>query len=230
MKKLITLSGVAAVVLLAVSCASTPPQKPATEPAQPEATQPEKPVVAAPEAERAQARALKDKIDGYGLAAYDEEGYRAASVDLLAGEDSYGTDNAAAKKSLDSAIAGFNAVIAKGAPLKIAELQSSTEASKKAADDLLAAVAVKEKYARANDAYQRALQEKDGGDLENAGKDFPLAQGLFDEAAAAAKQKKDEAVKAIEAAQQDLSSSEQKAADAEKSLADEGIAAQGGGQ
>jgi hypothetical protein len=228
MKKLITLSGVAAVVLLAVSCASTPPQKPATEPAQPEATQPEKPVVAAPEAERAQA--LKDKIDGYGLAAYDEEGYRAASVDLQAGEDSYGTDNAAAKKSLDSAIAGFNAVIAKGAPLKIAELQSSTEASKKAADDLLAAVAVKEKYARANDAYQRALQEKDGGDLENAGKDFPLAQGLFEEAAAAAKQKKDEAVKAIEAAQQDLSSSKQKAADAEKSLADEGIAAQGGGQ
>jgi hypothetical protein len=230
MKLFMTISGMAAVLLLVVSCASTPPQKPATETAQPESAPPEKPALAAPEAERAQARALKGTIDGYGLAVYDEEGYRAASADLQAGEDSYGMDNAAAKTSLDSAIKGFNAVISKGAPLKVAELQGSAEASKKAADDLLAAVAVKAQYAPASDAYQRALQEKEAGELENAGKDFSLAQGLFDEAAASAKQKKDEAVRAIDAAQQDLSSSEQKAADAEKSLADEGIAAQAGGQ
>jgi hypothetical protein len=236
MKKLTVMAGIAAFALFIASCASTPPQKPAQEPAQPEpaqpeavqpqAAQPEQPAVPAPEAQRTQARALKDKIDGYGLADYDQEDYQAASRDLQAGEDAYGNDNATAKKSLDSAIDGFNAVIAKGGPLLVAAVQDKTETSKQAADALLASVAVKDDYAKANDAYQRGLQEKDSGDLESAGKDFSLAAGLFDAAATAAQQKKDVALHAIGTAQQDLGASEQKAAEAEKSLADEGIAAQ----
>jgi hypothetical protein len=237
MKKIITMACVAAVAVFVASCASTPPQKPAPETAQPQesqpetpapAAQPEQPAVTAPDAERTQARELKDRIDSYSLADYDMEDYQAATADLQAGESAYGSDNAGARKSFDSAITEFNAVLSKGEPLMVAAVQDKTVTSKKAADDLLAAVAVKDQYAQANDAYQRALQEKDAGDLENAGKDFTLAGGLFDSAATAAKQKKDAALTALDAAQKDLSSSEQKAADAQKALADEGITAQAG--
>jgi hypothetical protein len=239
MKKLTILSCVAAVLLLVVSCASTPPQTPTPEPTQPETTQPEtsqqpaaqpeQPAVPAPEKERTQARALKDTIESYGLADYDSEDFQSASADLQAGEDSYGIDNAASKMSLDSAITGFNAVMTKGGPLLVAAVQGKTETAKTAADDLLAAVAVKDQYAQAVESYQRAVQEKEAGEVESAVKDFSLAADLFDSAATAAKQKKDMAIVALDAAQNELSSSEQKAADAEKSLQDEGIAAQAGG-
>jgi hypothetical protein len=230
MKKLTILASVAAAVLLVASCASTPPQKPTTEPVQPEAVQPEQAVVPAPETERAQARALKDRIDTNGLADYDPENYQTASTDLQTGESAYGTDNAAAKRALDSAIEGFNAVITKGGPLHVAALQETTVASKKAADDLLAAVAVKDQYAQADEVYQRALKEKESEDLDSAARDMSSAAGLFDAVAATAKQKKDAALLAVDAAQKDLGTSEEKAADAEKSLADEGIAASGATQ
>jgi len=229
MKKPAILACMTAFLLFLASCASTPPQQPVVAETPPApAAQPAE--TAAPDAELAQARTLKDRIDAEGLAQYAADDYQTASADLQAGESEYGTDNAAAKSSLDKAITGFNAVITKGAPLRVASIQEKTEASKKAADDLLAAVAVKDRYAQANDVYTRGLKEKDAGDLENAAKDFTDAQGFFDAAAEAAQEKKDVALRALDDIQVDMGRSEQMAADAQQGLTDEGIPAQAGGQ
>ena len=218
MRRIVPWAALLAALLLAVSCASTPPAKP------PETPQPpEKPAVAAPDAELAQAKSLQQKADKYGLGDFDAEDYTAATKDLKAGQDAYGTDNAAAKASLTKAIDEFNSVITKGGALYLAKLQGQTEASKKAADDLKASVAVKDQYAEANDVYQRALKEKASGDIDSASADFMKARDLFDAVAALAQQKKDNATKALAGAQETMTASEQKAADAQKTLKDEGF-------
>jgi len=219
MRKIVVMAAAAATLFFVVSCASTPPQQPAA----PAPTQAEQPAAAAPAAELAQAKSLQQKVDAYGLGSYAPENYAAANADMKAGQDSYGKDNAASKKSLQSAITGYNAVITKGGPLYLAKLQAQAEASKKAADSLKASVAVKDDYAQANDVYKRALKEKDAGDIENASKDFTQSRDAFDAVTKAAQQKKDAAVQALQSARQDQTASQQKAADAQKSLKDEGF-------
>lgn len=218
MKKVIPWAIVVLTIAFAAACASAPPQKPAIE---------------APETELAQAKDLKQKVDAYGLGAYAPDEYAAAVKDLQAGEEAYGKDNAAAKTSLDSAISGFNAVYDKGGPLYIGKLKSTSDASKKKADDLKASVAVKDDYAKAKEVYDRAVKEGEAKDLENGGKDFQQASTMFDAVAAQAQEKKDNASKAMEEVTQDMTASEQQAADAEKTLKDEGFpttGAEGGGQ
>ncbi len=212
MRKIVLLVAAAAALFLVISCASTPPQKP---------TPVEQP--GAPDAELAQAKSLQQKVDAHGLGDYAPEDYAAANKDMKAGQDSYGKDNEASKKSLQSAITGYNAVITKGGPLYLAKLQAQTEASKKAADNIKASVAVKDDYGRANDTYKRALKEKDAADMENASKDFTESRDGFDAVTKAAQQKKDAAVQALQSAQQDQTVSQKKADDSEKALKDEGF-------
>jgi hypothetical protein len=225
MRRLVPLVVMAGALFLVISCASTPPQKPA-EPA-PEQPKPQA-AVAAPEAELAQAKDLKQKVDTWGLGDYAPEEYAAANKDLQAGEDTYGKDNASSKKSLDSAITEYNAVITDGGGKFLAKGQSDAEASKKAADDLKASVAVKDDYARADDTYQQALKEKGAMDIGNAGKDFASARDQFDAVAKTAQEKKDAALQAMQSAQEGQSASQQKADDSEKSLKDEGFSVPAG--
>ncbi len=220
MRRLLPLAVMAGALFLVISCASTPPQKP-PEPA-PEQP-PAQPQAGAPDAELAQAKALKQKVDAWGLGDYAPDDYAAANKDLQAGQDSYGKDNAASKKSLDSAITGYNAVITKGGPRFLAKGQSDAEASKKAADDLKASVAVKDDYAKADETYQRALKEKAALDIDNAARDFASARDEFDAVAKVAQQKKDTALAAMQSAQEEQSASQKKADDAEKALKDEGV-------
>jgi hypothetical protein len=215
MKKAIPWAIVVLTLAFAAACASAPPKKPVTE---------------APDAELAQAKDLKQKADAYGLSDYAPDEYAAAVKDLQAGQDSYGKDNAASKQSLDSAIAGFTSVIDKGGPLYLGKLRERSDASKKAADDLKASVAVKDDYSKAKEVYDRAVKEAAAKDLENAKKDFELASGMFDTVAKQAQDKKDKALKAMQETDQGLTESEQKAADAERSLQDEGFATTGGSQ
>ena len=219
MRKTLFLAAAAGALFLVVSCSSAPAPKPAPE----TPTQPEQPAVAAPDAELSQAKSLQQRVDAFGLGDYAPADYAAANKAMKAGQDSYGKDNAASKKSLQAAIAGYNAVITKGGPLYLAKLQAQTEASKKAADDLKASVAVKDDYAQANNGYKRALKEKDAGDIENASKDFMQSRDGFDEVTRIAQQKKDAAVQALQTARQDQAASQQKAKDADKALKDEGF-------
>jgi hypothetical protein len=228
MKKTLFWAALAAALLFAASCASTPPQKPQPEP-QVQA-QPEKPAVPAPEAELAKAKELKSKADRYSLADYAPDEYAAAVKDLAAGESAYGKDNAASKQSLDKAISGFTAVISKGGALLVEKIQAQSAASKKAADDIKAPVAVKNEYAAALGVYNRALAEKAAGDLETAGNDFAQARDMFDAVYQKARDKREQALKAIQQTDQALTESEQKASEAQQSLDSEGIPVQGGGQ
>jgi hypothetical protein len=228
MRKLVSLAAMGGALFLIVSCASTPPQKPAPEPAQP--TQPQAAVVPAPEAQLAQAKDLKQKVDAYNLGDYAPDDYAAANKDLQDGQDTYGKDNAASTKSLTSAIAEYNSVLTKGGQAFLTKSQAAADDSKKKADDLKASVAVKDDYSKANDVYQQALKEKAAGDIVNASKDFDNARQQFDAVAQTAQQKKDTAMQAMQSAQADESTSQQKATDAEKALKDEGITVPAAGQ
>jgi hypothetical protein len=228
MKKAIPWVVLAAALFLAVSCASTPPEKPKEPEAPPVKVEPEKPAIAAPEAELAKAKELKKRADAYGLGDYAPAEYEAAVNDLAAGEAAYGKDNAASKQSLDKAVDGFNAVIAKGGGLLVDKIQERSSASKKAADDIKANVAVKDEYAEALEVYNRALQDKAGGNLEQAGGGFAQAEEMFGKVYETAREKRENALQAMKEAEQVQAESEQKAADAEKSLTDEGFSAEGG--
>ena len=141
MRKILFCAAAAGALFLVVSCASTP-KADSTPPQQPKPeTPPGQPVAGAPDAELSQAKALQQRIDALGLGTYAPDDYAAANKDLQAGQDSYGKDNAASKKSLQSAVTKYNAVLTKGGPLYLAKAQREAEASKKAADDLKASVA-----------------------------------------------------------------------------------------
>jgi len=224
MRRLVLLAIMTGALFLVVSCASTPPQKPTPTPT----PAPQQAQAAAPDAELAKAKDLKQQVDDLGLGPYDQNDYDAANKDFQAGQDAYGKDNAASKKSLDSAITGYNAVLDTGGAQYLAQKQSDAEASKKAADDLKASVAVKDDYAAANDTYQRALKEKDAKDIQNAGKDFASAKDEFDAVAKTAQQKKDAAQQAMQDAQSGESTSQQKADESEKALKDEGFSVTSG--
>ena len=228
MKKTLLWAGLAAALLFAASCASTPPQKPTPEPEPQVQVEPQKP--AAPEAELAKAKELKQRADKYGLADYVPEEYAAASKDLAAGEAAYGKDNAASKQSLDKAISGFTAVISKGGALLVDRIQAESTASKKAADDVKAPVAVKDEYAAALAVYNGAVAAKKAGDLEKAGTDFAQARDSFDEVYQKARAKREKALQALQETDQVLTESEAKASEAQQGLENEGIPATGSGQ
>jgi tetratricopeptide (TPR) repeat protein len=228
MKKAIPWALLAAALFLAVSCASTPPEKP-KEPEPPQVTvEPQKPAVPAPEAELAKAKELKQRADRYSLGEYAPVEYAAAVKDLEAGEAAYGKDNAASKQSLDRAIDGFTTVISKGGGLLVDKIQVQSTASKKAADDIKAPVAVKDEYAKALEVYNRAIKEKAAGNLEQAGSDFAQAQDMFDAVYAQARDKREKALQAMKETEQLQAESEQKAQEAETSLTDEGFSTEGG--
>ena len=224
MKRAVLYSCLFAAALIAVSCASAPPEAPA----------PEQPAVAAqpaaPESERASARSLMDVIETYGLASYDEESYAQGAADLAAGEESYDVDNAASKESFQAAIQKLSIVAEKGWAVILPDMERDCAASRTAADDLLAAVAVKDDYAKADAVYQQAVAEKNRGDNAKAYDDFFQARELFDAAAGLAWDKKTAAEDALSAAQEGKTASESKAAQADKSLSDEGITIEAGGQ
>jgi hypothetical protein len=226
MRKTLFWAALAAAVVLAASCASTPPKSPEPQVVQ---VEPEKPVVPAPEAELAKAKELKDRADAYDLGQYAPEEYAAAVKDLAAGEAAYGKDNAAAKKSLDKAVAGFTDVIAKGGAVLVDRIQFESESSKQAADEVKASVAVKDEYAAALALYNGALAAKSAGDLEKAGSDFAAARDSFDAVAATARDKREKALQAMQQTDDALAASEQNAADAQQALDSEGIPVQAGG-
>ena len=136
----------------------------------------------------------------------------------------------ASKKSLDQAIAGFTAVIDKGGALYLGKLQDKAVASKKAADELKANVAVRDDYGSAAAVYTRAIKEKGEKDIESAAADFAQATELFDAVAENAKQKKAAAEAAMSATDASEANAKQVATDAETSLQTEGFTSEGGDQ
>jgi hypothetical protein len=219
MKKALVATLVAAVSIIVASCASAPVKTP------PE-TPPETPA-ALPESELARAKELQKTVDTYQLGQYAPDDYATATSSLQAGQDTYGKDNVASKKSLDQAVASFTTVIDKGGKAYLAKAKAEADESRKAADDLKASVAVKDDYGKAQDAYDRAGTEGAAGDLGAAGKDYGEARDMFNSAAASAQEKKDRATRAMDETDQAMTASEKNATDAQKALEAEGFSATG---
>jgi hypothetical protein len=201
---------------LVVSCVSTPP------PEQPQSEAP-LPAPAAPEKELQEARDLRVKVDTFALGDYQPDTYAQANESLAGGETAYGSDNATAKSLLDAAIGLYQKVIDDASPAYYAAAQAPVEAAKAAADELKAAVAVKDEYAAANALYVQALQERDQGDITSASVDFASARAKFEAVTATAQEKKTNALQELSGAEDDQKAAEQKASDALAELQTEGI-------
>ncbi len=215
MKNPVSRAVIIGAVILMASCASAPnPQQQAND----------------PQAALAKANDLKQKVEAFGLGDYAPDEYRTALKDLKAGQEALGKDNAAAKLSLDSAIAGFTAVITKGGPLVVAKARDQSVSSRKAADDAKASVAVKDDYAKASHLFDQAGAESTAGDWESAQKDYALARDMFDSARAKALQKKATAVETLKKTERMMAESERRAAGLLSSLKAEGFDTTGGPQ
>ena len=224
MKRALFIALVAAVSVIVASCASAPAKPAETPQPTPQVTAPETP---APEAELAKAKDLQQKADTYHLGDFDPDDYATATSSLKAGEDAYGKDNVASKKSLDQSIASVNTVIDKGGAGYLAKAKADADSSKKAADDLKASVAVKDDYGKAQDAYDKAGKEGAAGDLGAAGTDYASARDQFTAVAATAQQKKDRATRALDETDQAMTASEKNAEDAQNALQADGFAPAG---
>jgi hypothetical protein len=218
MKKALFIALVAAVAVIVASCASAPAKPVET----PQVTTPETPA-ALPEAELAKAKELQKKVDAYHLGDFAPDDYATATSSLEAGQDAYGKDNVASKKSLDQSIASFNVVMDKGGAAYLAKAKADADSSKKAADDLKASVAVKDDYGKAQDAYDKAGTEGAAGDLGAAGTDYASARDQFNTVAATAQQKKDRATRAMDQTDQAMTASEKNAEDAQNALQADGF-------
>ena len=206
MKKILVVLAVGVVLVLA-SCATAPePQEQAEKPAPPA-----KGAVALPEQEYAQAKELKSKIDRYGLGTYAPEEYAQAEAKMADAEKAYQKDNAAAKKALDEAIRGYNAVVSKGFPLLAEDRRKQAESAMGQADSVKASRAVPAAYARAKAKYDEGVAARDAGEFEKAVAAFDEARRLFEDAYMQAKAKKERAEQSMRSTQEGLTDAEQRA-------------------
>jgi tetratricopeptide (TPR) repeat protein len=183
MRKFILFLFPAAALFLIISCASAPEMV--------------EELPEAPEMEYNQAKELRQLIEDYDLKQAAPAAYEAAERSFQEGESAYGKDNAVAKSALQKAINGYQQVIDEAFPLLVGRRQSEVDAVKQAADELKAAVAVKQKYAAAQSAYDQAVAARGAGNFKEALKLLDEAERLFEEVYAEAKVKKERAEQAM---------------------------------
>ncbi len=167
--------------------------------------------VALPETEYTRANKLKAQADKYSLADYAPDEYSQAEQKLKDGEATYKTDNASSKKALDQAIAGYEAVMAKGFPLLTGKKQEETEATVKRAEDIKAQVAMKEDYTAARTRYEQALAAQNKGEYEQAVALFDEAKLLFLDLYEKTKEKKERAEQAMNSSEESIKDFEEQA-------------------
>lgn len=184
------LAAVALLVLLAFGCKTAPKPAPVVEPTAP-----------VPEAEYKQAQELRALIEKYSLDQYAPDVYKAADARFQEGEKAYRKDNELSRAALRDAIDGFQKVIDTGFPKAVAGSQKQADASKKAAEDAGAPVAVKSDYAAALDTYSQAGKAHDAKKYEQSLDLFQKAQTQFDSAAQLTLQKRDKVEQAYQDAQ-----------------------------
>jgi tetratricopeptide (TPR) repeat protein len=183
MRKYLPFLFTAASLFLILSCASPP--ETIEEPPE------------APEKEYAQAKELRQLIDDYDLDTASPAVFQKAERSFLEGESAYGKENEAARVAFQEAISGYQQVIDEAFPLLVGRRQSEVDAVKQAADELKAAVAVKEKYAAAKSVYDQAAAARQAGNYKEALNLLDEAERLFEEVYAEAKQKKERADQAM---------------------------------
>jgi hypothetical protein len=130
-------------ILLAISCASTPPKPAEPAPAAPQPTEAPAPAPVIPLPDEAKAAAEKARAEAasYGAETTFPAEWKAASDLFAAGEKAYGADNAASRASFEAAAKAFNDLAAKAKALyldKLAFAKLSAERERQRALDLQA--------------------------------------------------------------------------------------------
>ncbi len=187
-----------AILLIFSSCATAPEVEEDTK-------------AALPETEYTRANKLKAQADKYSLADYAPDEYSQAEQKLKDGKATYKTDNASSKKALDEAIAGYEAVMAKGFPLLTEKKQEETEAIVKQAEGIKAQVAMKEEYTVARTKYDQALAAQNNGEYEQAVALFDEAKLLFQDLYEKTKEKKERAEQAMNSSEESIKDFEEQA-------------------
>jgi tetratricopeptide (TPR) repeat protein len=154
-----------------------------------------------PEKEYQQAQSSREIIAKHGLNTYYPDDYTQAEQNYSEGEKNYNKDNGKAKKEFDSANALYQKIIANAFPLQVDERKKSTDSSREKAVEIKADVAVKDDFAKADEAYQKALALSQEGKYEEALVQLDEAIVLFDAAYGNAKGKHDKAQDSITSAQ-----------------------------
>jgi hypothetical protein len=142
----LVITGLILILLLSVSCSSTPDQT--ESPEQTDGMAGTGLFVAPPEEELKNAENLKKAIDEYGLSAALPDEYQKGNDELSAGKAAMGSDNAGAKTLLDSAASRYQAVFDAGVEERFRTRQKEIDTAKAQADTLRASRAAAAEYAQ----------------------------------------------------------------------------------
>ncbi len=159
-------------ILLAFSCASTPPE-PTPEPEKPPVAAPEtppapeKPVVPAPDDAKAAAEKARAEAALFDAEAAFPEDWKAAEASFAAGDKAYNVDNEASRASYEAAAKAFADLAVKAKPLfleKIAAAKARAETGRKQAFDLEAKSVLPDDWKAAESFYFTGRDEFSAGE------------------------------------------------------------------
>jgi tetratricopeptide (TPR) repeat protein len=154
-----------------------------------------------PEKEYKEAQSNREVISKHSLNTYYPDDYTQAEQNYAEGEKNYDKDNGKAKKEFDAANALYQKIISNAFPMRVDDRKKNTDSSRDKAKEIKADVAVKDDYAKADEAYQKALALSQEGKYEEALVQLDEAIVLFDSAYESAKGKHDKAQDSITSAQ-----------------------------
>jgi tetratricopeptide (TPR) repeat protein len=200
MKGILRLSMLAVSVFTLLSCASDPEPVPTAEPTgEPKVT--EEPEVPPPTELRDRAEGLREMIVEYQLAQYAEPSFEAAETAYQRGIDVYGTDNETAEAALAEAVEGFETVYEAGFRELVVRRRNLVEEQIEAGIDARADVAVRDLWTDATESLTEADEAADAGEYPEALVLYDEALEDFAEATAAAEDKREQALRAVEGAE-----------------------------
>ncbi|MBI4979656.1 MAG: hypothetical protein HZC28_19410 [Spirochaetes bacterium] len=169
-----------------------------------------------PEKEFSLANERRSLLMKYKLNTYASNEFVLAETNYTAGKTYYSNDNGKSKESLDKALTNYNIVLQKGFPLAADDSKKQADAPKKDADDIKAAVAVKEEYAAAKKLYDDAIAAKTAGNYSNAIDLLQASKVKFEAVHKKAKEKRTGAEKSIKATDTDIKNVEKTVKEIEK--------------
>lgn len=200
MKGILRLSMLSVSVFALLSCAGDPEPVPTAEPTgEPKVT--EESEAPPPTELRDRAEGLREMIVEYQLAQYAEPTFEAAQIAYERGIDAYGTDNETAESALTEAVEGFQTVYETGFRELVVRRRNVVEEQIEAGIDARADVAVRDLWADATESLTEADEAAGAGEYPEALVLYDEALEDFAEATAAAQDKRDQALRAVEDAE-----------------------------
>jgi hypothetical protein len=161
------------------------------------------------------AKKSQDLIAERGYDAFDPGNFQLASDKYQEALSLYNVDNGKALIAADEALLRYNMTIEKGRDLYLAGKKGKADDSRQLALSIKADVAVKDDFSVADTNYRAAIDQVSKGNIEAAADQFDTSTTMFTDAYARAKDKREKAVVAMQATQEQRVASESLAKEAE---------------